>query len=153
MAALAKLRPDGSTKLRLIIDMLRSGVNAHARVHERIVLPRVSDLLADTLDLLRAARAKPDESLEFLVLDWEDAFHSIGVWDTEKPHQVVKGIGSTFVGYETVLFGGAGSPSVWGRAAAFLGRSGQALFDHDEARVQVYVDDPCTVWRGTSAQR
>ena len=62
-------------------------------------------------------------------------------------------IGGEYVGYETVLVGGVGSPGVWGRAAAFLGRSGQALFAADEARLQVYVDDPWSIWRGSEEQR
>ena len=37
MAAIAKMRGDGITKLQLIIDMQWSGVNAHVRVHGRIV--------------------------------------------------------------------------------------------------------------------
>ena len=87
--------------------------------------------------MLERSGRRGGEDLEFMVLDWGDAFHSKGVLDAEKPHQVVKGTGATFIGYETVLFGGAGSPGVWGRAAAFLGRSGQALFGFDEARLQV----------------
>ena len=117
MAALAKQRADGTTKLRLIIDMLRSGVNQHVRVHERIVVPRVLDLLTDCVEFLSMSKEQGAD-LEFMVLDWEDAFHSMGVLDKEKPHQVVKGFGKEFVGYETVLFGGGGSPGVWGRAAA-----------------------------------
>ena len=77
-------------------------------------------------------------------------FHTVGVRAEELPHQIVKGFDGEYVGYETVLFGGAGSPGVWGRAAAFLGRSGQALFSTGETRIQVYVDDPCTVWRGNA---
>ena len=88
-----------------------------------------------------------------MVLDWEDAFHTMGVLPNEFQHQVVKGFDGEYLGYETVLFGGAGSPGVWGRAAALLGRSGQSLFDAAEARIQVYVDDPWTVWRGTAEQR
>ena len=53
MAALTKTREDGSLKLRLIIDMLRSGVNEHVRVHERIVLPRLSDMAEGLVDLAR----------------------------------------------------------------------------------------------------
>ena len=87
------------------------------------------------------------------VLDWADAFHSMGVAPSEFPHQIVKGFGGEYVGYEAVLFGGAGSPGVWGRAAAFLGRSGQSLFAADEARIQVYVDDPWSIWRGDAEAR
>ena len=151
MAAISKARDDGSTKLRLIIDMRRSNVNDHARLHERIVLPRVVDLLQDALAMLEHGTV--DEDLDMMVIDWADAFHSIGVLDDEKAHQIVKGFRGTYIGYETVLFGGAGSPGVWGRAAAFLGRSGQSLFCASEARLQVYVDDPWTVWRGSPERR
>jgi len=37
MAAIIKEREDGTTKLRIIINMLRSHVNEHVRLHERIV--------------------------------------------------------------------------------------------------------------------
>ena len=40
----------------------------------------------------------------------------------------------------------------WGRAAALLGRSGQSLFCDLRARVEIYVDDPWTCWRGTPQQ-
>ena len=54
-----------------------------------------------------------------------------------------------FVKYRTVLCGGAGCPLLWGRAAAFLGRSGQSLFCEREFRTQIYVDDPATIVRGS----
>ena len=50
-------------------------------------------------------------------------------------------------------FGGGGSPLVWGRATAFLGRSGQSFFSEREARIEIYVDDPWSAWRGTLVQR
>ena len=40
-----------------------------------------------------------------------------------------------------------------GTGESFLGRSGQALFASDEARLQVYVDDPWSIWRGSPAAR
>ena len=151
MAAIVKNKEDGTVKLRLIIDMRRSQVNAHVRLHERIVLPRVVDMLRDALAL--QGRSSDDSELDMIVLDWADAFHSIGVHPDEFPHQVVKGFDGQYIGYETVLFGGAGSPGVWGRAAAFLGRSGQSLFSAEEARIQVYVDDPWTIWKGGDEER
>ena len=40
-----------------------------------------------------------------------------------------------------------------GAGRCHVGRSRQALFSTGETRVQVYVDDPCTVWRGTPEVR
>ena len=39
------------------------------------------------------------------------------------------------------------------QSGALLGRSGQALFAADEARLQVYDDDPWSVWWGPASQR
>ena len=147
MAAVVK-REDGTTKLRLIIDMSRSYVNEHVRLHERIVLPRIVDMVRDSVSLLEGSSDGGD--VDLMILDWEDAFHTMGVRAEELPHQIVKGFDGE---YETVLFGGGGSPGVCGRAAAFLGWSGQALFSTGETRIQVCVDDPCRVWRGTPAVR
>ena len=49
MAAVVTLRKCGTVKLRLIVDMLRSHVNDHVRLHERIVLPRILDLISDAV--------------------------------------------------------------------------------------------------------
>lgn len=45
LALILKQKTDASVKKRIVIDMLRSGGNARAEVFERIVLPRVSDVL------------------------------------------------------------------------------------------------------------
>ena len=46
LAAITKVRPDGTVKLRLIVDMLRSGLS------ERIVPPRIRDVVSDLRSLL-----------------------------------------------------------------------------------------------------
>ena len=55
MAALTKSREDGSVKLRLIVDMRRSRLNAHVRLEERIVLPRISDAVHDAMAMLQTS--------------------------------------------------------------------------------------------------
>ena len=76
VAAITKLRDDGSTKLRIIIDMLRSMVNSFVKLEERIVLPRLMDVITDILALAEAAEADgdPDEILSQMVADFVDAF-------------------------------------------------------------------------------
>ena len=61
--------------------------------------------------------------------------------------------GGTFVGFDTVVFGGGGSPLIWGRAAALLGRSGQSLFVTSELIVEIDVDDPWILLRGSPVVR
>lgn len=153
LAALSKVREDGSTKLRLIVDMRRSEVNAHVRLGERIVLPRISDAIHDVLALSRSTQEVPGSEVELLVVDFADAFQTLGVHPDELRHQVVAGLDGEYYGLESVAFGGAGSPLLWGRAAAFLGRSGQALFAPGEARIELFVDDPIVCAAGSRSQR
>ena len=155
VAALIKVRNDGSEKVRIIIDMLRSKVNAFVRLSERIVLPRLMDVVSDCLALLEAAAwelDQEDSEVSIMVADFQDAFHTLGVLRDERPFQVFKLPCGGYGVYETAVFGGGGSPLTWGRAAAFVGRSSQALFNPKRARIQIYVDDPLTVWRGTGTQ-
>ena len=52
LACLVKLRDDGSKRVRIIIDMLRSGLNYFIKLEERLVLPRLRDVVANLLYLL-----------------------------------------------------------------------------------------------------
>jgi uncharacterized protein YaaR (DUF327 family) len=145
MACIVKLKDDGSVKLRLITDMLRSEVNKFVKLSERIVLPRLCDVVEATLRVLEACVGKPGWEAEMMVSDFSDAFHSMGVMEEERQHQIVAGMNGDFRIYETVVFGGGGSPLIWGRGAAFLGRSGQALFLPCEMCLEIFVDDPWSV--------
>ena len=49
--------------------------------------------------------------------------------------------------FDTLVFGAGSSPTIWGRYAAWLGRSATAITPR--AGVQIYVDDPAFVLSGT----
>ena len=152
LAAIIKTKEDGTIKVRLIVDMLRSHVNAFVKLHERVVLPRLMDVVTNLVDLALASPngLTEEEFVEMMGLDFADAFHSMGVAKEELPYQVFRKPGEEgYAGYDTVVFGGGGAGLVWGRGGALLGRSGQALFSETEARIEIYVDDPWTGWRGT----
>ena len=55
LALIIKEKDDGSVKRRIIIDLKRSGGNARCRLQERLVLPRVCDVV-NSLKYLRANR-------------------------------------------------------------------------------------------------
>ena len=120
VAAITKQRDDGSTKLRIIIDMLRSMVNSFVKLEERIVLPRLMDVITDILALAEAAEADgdPDEILSQMVADFVDAFHTLGVLEAERPYQVFAMPDGSYCGYETAVFGGGASPSPGGAPRA-----------------------------------
>lgn len=45
MGLIQKIKDDGRVKNRVLVDMLRSGGNARSSVPERLILPRVQDVL------------------------------------------------------------------------------------------------------------
>eukprot|EP00434_Breviolum_minutum_P040624 symbB.v1.2.036105.t1/scaffold5010.1/size60825/7 len=62
MALLLKEKPDGTTKRRIILDMRRSGGNSRAKVRERIILPR----LGDVVDMVKNLKSRESELFEQL---------------------------------------------------------------------------------------
>ena len=75
LALISKARADGTLKHRLVWDFLRSGTNGHIRLSERIVLPHIQDAARAAVKLLQ--RSLEGADLEWLVLDFADAFHHI----------------------------------------------------------------------------
>ena len=116
VACLVKVKADKSTKVRLIVDMLRSGVNGLATMRERIVLPRVADLAFGAVDLLEAWAGHWTESRRLV-----DEF----AWDGG-------GAASRSGSLRVHFFCGA----------AAVARLTQATFLPWEAQLQCYVDDP-----------
>ena len=51
------------------------------------------------------------------------------------------------------MLGGEAAPLVWGRAGAYLMRSGQSMFLPEELLVECYVDDPFVLAAGSPATR
>ena len=145
LACNIKLKPDLTRKVRMIADLRRNGYNRFVRYAERIVLPRLTEVLEDAADLDECLVA--GEILSHLSCDFADAFHNFAVHPTERRFLAAKHPCSGYVVYYTILFGGGGCPLVWGRGSAYLGRSGQSLFDERKARVQLYVDDPIVTFR------
>ena len=151
LAVIVKEREDGTQKVRLVLDLRRSGYNNVVKCEERIVLPRLKDLVDEALSLMEENSAT-DSSVFLLIADFEDAFHSLGLAESEYQYLFAKHPSNGYVSFRTVLCGGAACPLVWGRGAAFLGRSGAALFEESEARLQVYVDDPAALLAGPRAK-
>ena len=49
-----------------------------------------------------------------MVVDFTDAFHSLMVHPSEKVYQVAAGFDGSYICYRMVVFGGGGSPLVYG---------------------------------------
>ena len=120
-------------------------VNLHSTVAERIVLPRIIDLVNDIIDLLLAA--SQDEQVTIMILDICNAFHLLPLHPTERKYFTTC-FGDKVQEYMSMVFGPKAAPTVWGRFGAWLGRSTQALFSPDKVRIQLYVDDPALAMAG-----
>ena len=151
LACIVKVRKNGSVKARLVIDLRRSGVNRCVRLSERVVLPRIKEVLEDATYLLSQAGA--GDEVEAMVADFKDAFHTLPVHPEEKKFGVARTFGDHFIGFETIMFGGEASPLVWGRAAAYLNRGGQSLFEPHEFLAECFVDDPVLLAAGNAKRR
>ena len=151
LAAILKPRADGSLKVRLVIDYRRSGVNAHVRTPERVVLPRIKDALDDAVYLM--SQDGGSGRISMMVLDFKDAFHTIPVAPRDVDLQVFMSSPGVFEVFNTTVFGSKASPLIWGRFAAFLMRSGQAMFSPEELLLECYVDDPLVLLVGDESTR
>eukprot|EP00971_Amphidinium_carterae_P047200 929608-Amphidinium_carterae.1 len=53
LGLISKVKPDGRTKHRLVWDLRRSRVNSRLRQGQRVVLPRLRDIVDDFLHIAR----------------------------------------------------------------------------------------------------
>ena len=143
LACIVKDKPDGSKKVRIVVDLRRSLVKSLVVAPERVVLPRLRDVLDDAFALIR--ECKHHEQVEAMVSDFQDAFHSLPVHFDEEQHCLGRIKHDLLLVFRTVMFGGTSSPLTGVRAAAFLNRGGASMFDADDLALQCYVHDPITL--------
>ena len=122
LALVSKTKSDGSVKHRLVWDLRRSGANLAVKQGERIVLPRLSDVVADLREL---ATTSMDEAF-LLGTDVSEAFRQVPLHESERQFTVAALAGKCYV-FKVLVFGSSSAPTVWGKYAAFLGRSTAAV--------------------------
>ena len=148
LGVVVKFTEDGGKKCRIVWDLRESTANLHCKQAERIVLPRLTDIA-------RAACEVYSDGLEpwLLALDVRDAFLNIPAGsDKFMTTAAIPDLNGGFrvVICDTLVFGSRSSPTIWGRFAAWLGRSWAAV--EPDVCVQVFVDDPAMVAKGTFDQ-
>ena len=169
MALIRKTKEDGTTKDRIIVDMLRSGGNARARVPERLVLPRVTDVIQGARrlwawreELHRQAaderwQYENEEELdewEIVGADFKDAFCHFPVHLEEIGNCVCPGVRKDeFVIFVALLFGFRGAPLLMARLSSLICRFVQSLMNRAEGTLQCYMDDPLFILAGPRARR
>eukprot|EP00435_Cladocopium_sp_Y103_P022615 s625_g5.t1 len=135
-----------SRKARIIWDLRRSGANQSCDQAERVLLPRLLDLVAGVLEGYR--KSKP---CWVAAIDIKDAFMNVPVMRDRYALVAAKPKSEDdhdweLIIFNTLVFGAASSPTIWGRFAAFLARTIAAV--EPEVNCQLYVDDPAMVMKG-----
>jgi len=93
-----------------------------------------------------------DVGYDISVVDFEDAFHTLSLKEIDRGVMAIKTVSGWAV-FRRLCCGMAAAPLVWCRVGAAAGRLGQALFLPTELRLQIFVDDPAIVTKGTSEER
>jgi hypothetical protein len=102
LALIAKTKPDGTTKHRLVWDLLRSRVNSFVHQGERIVFHSSGELPEATL-----------EAFAWLFgIDISDAFHQIPLNNSEKRFAVAF-IDNKFWVFSRLVFDSGSAPTAW----------------------------------------
>jgi len=115
LVVVEKIKPDGTKKRRLILDCKSSGVSHASKKTERGKLPRVLDVVFDTLEICCEENVDPEcEEAEFFVVGVEEAYWNVPIspksGSTFVPNYV-EGFGCVFVqrkGPEEVPYSGRG---------------------------------------------
>ena len=138
---------NGRTKKRIILDCKQSGLSKKTRREFKIMLPKLTDLVRDSLIL--AKDLQDNEEISFLILDFCDAFWNIPL-DKRERRWFVGRVRGWYLIYCDTAQGSRNGPMSWCTIAALLSRLTQGLFDpRRELRLQIYVDDPAATMRGT----
>eukprot|EP00435_Cladocopium_sp_Y103_P068083 s608_g31.t1 len=150
LALITKIKDDGSTKHRVIVDLRRPGGNGRAVVPERIVLPRIQDLVAGIRRLWRHNShrlGEADFACEVVGADLSDAYYHFGVRPEEIPHCVAPSMDpGTWIVFRGMSFGFKAAPLIMGRLSAATMRMWQSFLPKEQGCLQCYMDDPVLVF-------
>ena len=112
-------------KKRIILDLKQSKVTAGTYKQWRVILPRLVDLVSDTLDL--SCNLGPEEEVEYLILDFVDAFWNVPLSFRERRFFVGK-VKDRFYVYLRSAQGSRNAPLSWAAIIALVNRCTESLF-------------------------
>ena len=161
MAFILKQKEDGSIKRRIILDMRRSQGNARSKTDERIVLPRLTDVVHMLQEMWKprggdkGRRESTDEDdFEIYLIDLEDAFCHFPIRREELKHCVTRDEhDQESLVWTAMLFGYKAAPLIMGRLSSALGRLLQSTMNPEQTQLQVKADDILTASLGDRNKR
>ena len=144
-------------KTRIILDCKESKVSRVATRKFKAVLPRATDAVQSALQML--AGVTGDANLTLFIADVVDAFWLIPLHPQERKYFVAMLAGKYYV-FQRTAQGSRAAPLTFSVIIALAGRFVQSLVmgsapsKHGlpEAMLQIYVDDPLAIMRGTEAR-
>ena len=139
-------------KRRLILDLKKSGVSGASAKHERVILPRLLDVIFDTLELMKGkGRDRRNTKVRHLVLDFKNAFFHFPVGKAEQRFLAARVRRHLYV-WVRAAQGSRGAPLICGRSLAQAMRMAMSTTTEHEATSSCYVDDPIMTFFGTAAE-
>eukprot|EP00435_Cladocopium_sp_Y103_P012061 s4633_g3.t1 len=163
LALIVKTKPDLTVKRRIVIDLRRSGGNSRCEVGERLILPRICDVLRSLRKLshlesklVMEKRLTPTEAKEseLFLIDFADAFCHYAVHRNELKNCLSPGLQEgQWLLWIALLFGYRAAPLLMARLSSAVARMVQSMLMPWEAATQIYVDDFLMVAKGPRALR
>ena len=156
LGLVVKLKPDQTKKLRIVIDLRRSGGNAKSELPERLVLPRPLDAVQSLREQKRkkVEEGQGDYGAEFALIDISDAFTTPPLHSKELRHSLSPSTkGGEMLQFRALLFGYRTAPLLYSRLAALMSRFLQSVVDQAVACHQTYLDDALWVLMGSLEER
>ena len=152
-----KFNPDTgtyTTKNRIILDCKQSQVSVAAVRTHKSILPRVTDAVHASLALL--SDLTQDETITMLITDVVDAFWLIPLHVSERKFFCAR-LRGKYCAFLRTAQGSRAAPLTFAATVALAGRLVQSVLAGpqlgrnatQESRMQIYVDDPLTIIRGS----
>jgi len=131
---------------RQVLDTSLSGATEATPKVERVMLPRILDVVFDLLELLYLAGHH--EHVTLFLLDFAEAFWQVPLHPSERKYVSAK-LGRHYLVWTGTAQGTRTSPLTRARVVALLMRITQGLMSAKTLRSSCFVDDPLMALRGT----
>ena len=140
-------------KTRIILDCKQSLVSHYASRKHKSVLPRISDAVQSALKLTHGC--EQNESVSLFIADVSDAFWLIPLMQSEQRFFAAT-LGGKYYLFRRTAQGSRGAPLTFSVIMALASRLVQSMLCYTTGRnstpegmLQVYVDDPLAILKGT----
>lgn len=144
-------------KTRIILDCKQSGVSKYAAGRHKSVLPRISDAVQSALKM--SYHCGQGESVSLFIADVSDAFWLVPLMKTEQKYFAAK-LGGRYYLFQRAAQGSRGVPLTFAVLMALASRFVQSLLCFatggdamPEGMIQVYLDDPLAILKGSKTRQ